>query len=396
MKGTAPRGRWPAEDRALAAELSASPKERAENLMIVDLLRSDLGVVAETGTVTVDALFSVERYPTVQQMTSTVSARLRQGTSLADIFRALFPCGSVTGAPKRRSMEIIAGLESSPRGVYCGAIGMVAPGGEAVFSVAIRTLLLDRARSRLCLNVGSGITWDSEPGAEYRECLSKGAFLHADSSPFRLIETMGRVAGEIPRLERHLARMAASAGYFAFPFDRQKAMALLSGLPSGDGPLRLRLTLDDRGEFSLTTSPLEHDARVVRLGLARATVDPSDRFRYHKTTRRELLDRERQGRSDCDEVLFVNNRGELTEGSYHNLVLRLDGRLLTPCLGSGLLPGILREELLELGEISEATLYPDDLRRAEEIWLINSLRGWRRAELNPDSCKPPAFEGELT
>ncbi|HZV82071.1 MAG TPA: chorismate-binding protein, partial [Geobacteraceae bacterium] len=355
------------------------PKERAENLMIVDLLRSDLGIVAETGTVRVERLFAVESYPTVHQMTSTISARLRQGTSLTEIFRALFPCGSVTGAPKRRSMEIIAGLERSPRGVYCGTVGCVAPGGEATFSVAIRTLLLDRTTSRLTLGVGSGVTWDSRPGDEYRECLGKSAFLHADPGPFVLIETMRGENGVIPRLERHLGRMAASAEYFRYPFDREKALSLLATVAATGNPLRLRLTLDAGGEFSLTTSALVADSGPVRLGMAGAPVDPRDRFRYHKTSRREILDRERLGRSDCDEVLFSNSRGELTEGSYHNLVLRLDGRLVTPRLESGLLPGVLREELLERGEIRETTLHPGDLYRAEEIWLINSLRGWRRA-----------------
>ena len=379
MKGTAPRGRWSAEDDALAAALLASPKERAENLMIVDLLRNDLGIVAETGTVRVDGLFSLERYPTVHQLTSTVSADLRPGTSLADIFRALFPCGSVTGAPKRRSMEIIRGLEKSPRGVYCGAIGCVAPGGEATFSVAIRTLVLDRGTGRLCLPVGSGVTWDSRGMDEYRECLEKSAFLRTEGEPFVLIETMGWESGVIPRLERHLGRMAASAGYFGFPFDREKALALLATAVAGSEPLRLRLTLDAAGEFALTVSPLVSDSTPLRLGMARLTIEPKDPFRYHKTSQRELLDRERLDRTDRDEVLFVNRRGELTEGSYHNLVLRLRGRLVTPRLESGLLPGILRGELLEAGKISEATLYPDDLGRAEEIWLINSLRGWRRA-----------------
>jgi len=384
MKGTAPRGRWTEEDRALAAGLLASPKERAENLMIVDLLRNDLGIVAETGTVRVDSLFAIERYPTVQQMTSTVSARLKEHTGLAEIFRALFPCGSVTGAPKRRSMEIIGELEPSPRGVYCGAIGMVSPDGEACFSVAIRTLLLDRATSSLTLSVGSGITWDSRPEDEYRECLGKGAFLRAEPEPFRLIETMGLEEGRIPRLERHLARMERSAEYFAFPFDRAAAMELLAGVTVSGGTLRLRLTLDGGGKFGLTTSPLEDSGGVLRLGIASPVIDPSDPFRYHKTTRREILERGRLEVGDCDEVVFVNSRGELTEGSYHNLVLRLDGRLLTPPLECGLLPGILREELLESGEITEALLLPADLQRAEEIWLINSLRGWRRAVLKED------------
>jgi len=381
MKGTAPRGRWGAEDRELAARLASSPKERAENLMIVDLLRNDLGIIAETGTVRAEKIFAVESYPTVHQMTSTVTARLRRGTSLPEIFRALFPCGSVTGAPKRRSMEIIAGLERSPRGVYCGAIGCVAPGGEATFSVAIRTLLLDRTTSRLILGVGSGVTWDSIAADEYRECVGKSAFLHADPAPFELIETMRGEDGAIPRLERHLDRMASSAAYFRYPFDRERALALLATAADTGTPLRLRLTLDARGGFGLTASPLVIDGEPLRLGLAGLTIDPQDPFRYHKTSRREPLDRARLGRSDCDEVLFVNSRNELTEGSYHNLVLRLDGSLVTPRLESGLLPGVLRGELLERGDIREAAIHPADLARAEEIWLINSLRGWRRAVL---------------
>lgn len=380
MKGTSHRGRWSEEDRKLAEELAQSPKERAENLMIVDLLRNDLGIIAETGSVTAGPLFAVESYPTLHQMTSTVSARLKAGTSLLEIFRALFPCGSVTGAPKRRSMEIIKELEKAPRGVYCGAIGCVAPGGEAAFSVAIRTLLLDTATSRLTLNVGSGITWGSKAQDEYRECLEKAAFTTTEDGQFVLIETMRLENGSICRLERHLARLAASASYFGFPFSRETAMTLLEEEIRGrSGTFRLRLTLDDAGKMELKLYPFEPDDTPVSLWLATIRIDPADRFRYHKTNRRELLDHERLKQSDCDEVLFTNTRGELTEGSYHNLVLRLSGRLITPRLESGLLPGILRQELLELGEISEGTLYPADLERAGEIWLINSLRGWRRA-----------------
>jgi para-aminobenzoate synthetase/4-amino-4-deoxychorismate lyase len=388
MKGTSPRGRWPAEDLSMAKALAASDKERAENLMIVDLLRNDLGIAAETGSVTVESLFQVESYPTVHQMTSTVSASLKEGTGLVDVFGALFPCGSVTGAPKKRSMEIIADLEKTPRGVYCGAIGCLAPGGDAIFSVAIRTLLLDRSSSRLTLNVGSGVTWSSNPGDEYRECLGKAAFAAADNRPFVLIETMRMENRAIPRLRKHIGRMAASARYFDFPFAAEKVLKALGHTCTlGSQTLRVRLTLDAKGEFVVTTTELENGSEPLRLAFAGARVDSGDRFRYHKTSHRDLLDSELRQRNDCDELLFINERGELTEGSYNNLLLKVEGRLVTPTLASGLLPGVLRAELLECGRIVEETLYPCDLAAAEEIWLMNSLRGLRRAVL---------AEGELS
>src|SRR6185369_12584995 len=214
MKGTAGRGRWPEEDERQVSNLKESPKERAENLMIVDLLRNDLGVVAETGSVKVESLFEVETFPTLHQMTSTVSATVREGVGLADILAALFPCGSVTGAPKRRSMEIIEELEAGPRGVYCGAVGYVAPGGEALFSVAIRTLLYDREKRQLSLGIGSGITSDSAAPDEYRECLTKAAFLFPKAESFYLIESLRLENGMYPVLERHLERLRSSARYF--------------------------------------------------------------------------------------------------------------------------------------------------------------------------------------
>ncbi|OGU09483.1 MAG: aminodeoxychorismate synthase, component I [Geobacteraceae bacterium GWC2_55_20] len=382
MKGTAPRGRTAVEDSEAVRRLRENPKERAENLMIVDLLRNDLGIVAETGSVAVESLFDIETYPSLHQMTSTVSARLRQATRLTDILRALFPCGSITGAPKRRSMEIIAGLEGVPRGVYCGAIGCIAPGGEALFSVAIRTLLLDRHNRRLSLGVGSGITWDSQPRHELAECLNKGAFVNTKDQDFQLIESLRCQDGACTLLERHLARLAASAEYFGFIFDPEKARQLLlqhAGETSGLCKLRLLLAAD--GTLRISSEALQEDASSLRLAISPLTVDSQDPFRYHKTTRRELLDQARAARSDCDEVLFLNERGEVTEGSYHTLVIKQDGRWLTPPLNSGLLPGVLREELLERGEITEKLLYPEDLQRADELWLVNSVRGRRRAVL---------------
>ena len=385
MKGTASRGRWSEEDTAAIEKLRQSHKERAENLMIVDLLRNDLGIVAETGSVSVDALFEIETYPTVHQMASTVSAKLRPGSALTDIFRALFPCGSVTGAPKRRSMEIISELEKEPRGIYCGAVGYVAPGGEALFSVAIRTLLYDKETSRMTMGIGSAVTWDSTAASEYAECLSKSEFVTAQNHDFRLIESLRLEHGRYTLLDRHLARLKASAGYFGFacyPDIIRLKLSQFSAQQSGIIKVRLLLSVD--GSIDISADALTDCNAALRTAVSDSTVESSDALRYHKTTRRDLFDKARAERPECDELLFLNERGELTEGSYHNLVVKLDGQLLTPPLGCGLLPGVLREELLERGKISERILLPADLKRAEELWLINSVRGWRRCVLATD------------
>jgi para-aminobenzoate synthetase/4-amino-4-deoxychorismate lyase len=382
MKGTVRRGRLAGEDRAAIEQLRENPKERAENLMIVDLLRNDLGMVAETGSVTVDALFDVETYPTVHQMTSTVSARLRAGTGLTDVFRALFPCGSVTGAPKRRSMELIAETEQKPRGVYCGMIGCVAPGGEALFSVAIRTLLHDKKSGKLTMGVGSAVTWDSSAAAEYAECLSKGAFVNQVPYNFRLIESLRLEHGGYTLLERHLARLAASAAYFGFHCDEAKMCLALAGLAARTpGLSKVRLLLAADGAYELSAGPLEESGEALRVAISPVRVSSADTLRYHKTTRRELLDSARSSCPDVDEVIFLNESGQVTEGSYHSLVVKLNGKLVTPPLTCGLLPGVLREELLEQGVIVEQVLYPGDLELSEELWLINSVRGWRSAIL---------------
>ena len=380
MKGTAKRGRWAGEDLAAIEQLRQSPKEMAENLMIVDLLRSDLGIIAETGSVSVDSLFKVETYPTVHQMTSTVSAKLRPGTTLTDIFKALFPCGSVTGAPKRRSMEIIASLECSPRGVYCGAIGCVAPGGEALFSVAIRTMIFDTANKTLTMGVGSAVTWDSEAAAEYGECLSKGAFINQPQEHFRLIESLRLENGSYTLLDRHMARLAASSKYFGFSCNEEKIRhELLCYAAQTPGLCKVRLLLSAGGCIDISSELLLESTDMLFATICALRVDSGDTMRYHKTTRRDLFDSARAGDPDYDELLFLNEQGQVTEGSYHNIVVKLDGGLVTPSLDSGLLPGVLREELLEAGKVTERVLYPDDLKRADEVWLINSVRGWRSA-----------------
>jgi para-aminobenzoate synthetase/4-amino-4-deoxychorismate lyase len=385
MKGTRPRGRWAREDVALAEELAASPKDRAENLMIVDLLRNDAGRVAEFGSVRVERLYQVERYETVHQLTSTIRARLRPDAGLADVFRALFPCGSVTGAPKVRTMQIIRGLEPSPRGVYCGAIGFVSP-GEAVFSVGIRTLLLDAAAGTAELGVGSGITHDSDAAAEYAECWSKAAFVRRAPADFRLLETMlWEPADGWFLLDGHLDRMAASAGYFGYAFDRDDAVRRLDEAARGfaDRPLRVRLRLGRDGAMEIEAAPHVDHPGPARVGIAAEPVDSHDPMLYHKTTRRAGYERRAASRPGCDDVLLVNERGELTESTIANLVVRLDGALWTPPLDCGLLPGVLRADLLARGEIRERVLRPDDLARAEEVWLINSVRKWRRASVVP-------------
>jgi len=381
MKGTALRGRFPAEDQILQEQLQQSSKEQAENLMIVDLLRNDLGQIAETGTVKTETLFEVESYPTVHQMTSTITARLKGNVSLLELFRALFPCGSVTGAPKRRSMELIAEIEGQPRGIYCGAIGYLAPGGEMAFSVAIRTLLLDQQTKRISMGVGSGITWDARPDAEYAECLHKAAFLKPQPQP-RLLESLLLEQERYPLLERHLDRLCWSAHRLGYICNREQIrQALLEHAAGKGGQHKTRLLLAVDGSCQIESSPLLLLIQPLKLAIATTPVESSDLLLYLKTEQRQRYEQARQEQPEADEVLLCNSQGELTEGTFTNLVLKLDTRLVTPPLACGLLPGVMREELLEQGFITERVLYPQDLQRAEEIWLINSVRGWLRAEL---------------
>ncbi|HEY6873652.1 MAG TPA: aminodeoxychorismate synthase component I [Geobacteraceae bacterium] len=390
MKGTAPRGRWWEEDEEVKKRLREDPKERAENLMIVDLLRNDLGVVAETGSVRVESLFDLETLPTLHQLTSTITAGVKEGTGLAEIFSALFPCGSVTGAPKKRAMEIIKELESSPRGIYTGCIGYVSPGNiansfEAVFSVAIRTVLLDSATGEGELGVGSGVTWDSRANAEFAECLAKELFARESRPEFPLIETIlwEEETGYF-LLERHLERLGRSAAYFGFTFRPGPVrQALDRRCASLAGSHKVRLLLSRRGTFTIETEPLppaQPDA-VLSAVIARTRVDSRDPFLYHKTGNRALYREALAARPDCGEVIFLNERGEVTEGTTTNVVAKLDGRLATPPIRCGLLPGVFREELLELGVIGERVITGEELEHAEEIYLVNSVRKWRRAKL---------------
>lgn len=384
MKGTAPRGVSPAEDRALVDWLRDDVKSRAENLMIVDLLRNDLGRVAEIGSVHVTDLFSVESYPTLHQMTSGITARLRPDVGLAELARGLFPCGSITGAPKVRAMEIIRELEPAARGVYTGAIGMMAPGGDALFNVAIRTIFLD-GRGGGRLGVGSGIVQDSDLEVEWEECLLKARFLTDERVPFQLIETLRWEAGEgYYLLQRHLSRLAASADYFGYPCDVDAIRGALFRESEGfaESAMRVRLLLDEDGETTLASQPLEIPPadQVLRFVLSERQVDSRDPFTYHKTTRRELYDSEFErlrAAVGCDEVVFLNERGEVSEGSRTNLFVERDGVLLTPPISSGLLAGTLRQDIIEQSSLTveERVLSVADLDAAERIFLGNSVRG---------------------
>jgi para-aminobenzoate synthetase/4-amino-4-deoxychorismate lyase len=388
MKGTTPRGRTTAEDREQGHRLRSSSKEQAENLMIVDLLRNDLGRVAEVGSVVVDELFALERYPTVWQMTSGVSARVRPGIGLLDLFRALFPCGSVTGAPKRRTMQLIADLEPTPRGIYCGAVGLVAPPSAAFrarFNVAIRTVVVDRTTGEAVYGAGGGITWGSEAAAERAELHAKAAVLAHDVTEHRLLETLAFVPGEgLRHLDRHLARMADSADWAGFRFDRTVvAETVRRAVARRLEPARVRMLLSRDGDVDVELQAMPPaGARQVRLVLDDEPVDATDPWLQHKSTRRDVYLTRALRHPEADDVVLVNQRGQLTETTTANLAVRLDGRWWTPPTTSGCLPGVERARLLESGRLHERVLSVPDLHGAEQLAVLNSLRGWRAARLH--------------
>ena len=376
MKGTAPRGDNPAADAALRAQLQNSPKDRAENLMIVDLLRNDLARIAQTGSVRVDDLFALETYPTLHTMVSGISAKLRRGTSISQIVHALFPCGSVIGTPKIRAMEIIRAAEDSPRGVYCGAIGHFAPDGLAQFNVAIRTLTLSRGNGEL--GIGGAVVFDSRAEPEYAECLLKARYYSATRKPLELIETLRFMPGSgFIRLQLHLARMARSASAFGIAFDERDATDVLGQAVRGSAiDLRARLTLNERGALACTAAEIEpaHSGAWV-YAISPIIMQSTDEMLRHKTSWRETYDTELARAEGCDEVLFVNECGRVTEGSRTNIFIRCGGKLLTPTLDDGVLDGCLRRELVDSGECIEQSMTLDDLSRADEVFLGNSLRG---------------------
>lgn len=376
MKGTRPRGRWLEEDDFLARELAGSEKDRAENLMIVDLLRNDVGRVARVGTVDVTSLFAVEQYRTVHQMTSTIEADLRNDAALVDVFGALFPCGSVTGAPKISTMQLIAELEDAPREVYCGAVGIIEPGGNATFNVPIRTVWLDRRTRVGVYGAGAGITYDSDAEAEYAETLAKAAVLTEAWPEFELLETMRAEHHAIVRLDRHVARLMESARYFVIPANEVEIRAALARVAAeAEQGVRVRLLVDAAGRPRTEVLPLD-DIGAVSVAIAHEPVSSHDRFLFHKTTNRRVYDLHRDAQPDCWDVLLWNERGEVTEFTRGNVVVELDGQLLTPPRECGLLAGVLRAELIESGTIRERVIRRSDLANAGRVWFINSVREW--------------------
>ncbi|MGA2672877.1 MAG: aminodeoxychorismate synthase component I [Terracidiphilus sp.] len=419
MKGTAPRGRNNREDRALAEWLRNDPKNRAENIMIVDLLRNDLGRLCAFGSVRADDLFAVERYPTLLQMTSTVAGALRPEITFQQIFRALFPCGSITGAPKVRAMQLLAEIEPEPRGVYTGAIGFFSR-RKTVFSVAIRTLELDGARGKM--GVGSGIVIDSNAAEEFRECLLKAEFLtgSAQSLPerFSLIETL-LWQGDYPLLELHLDRLMDSAEYFDIPCGRAEVKAALvahaagftgaqasaspqvprapsfplfaaervgeQAVQSAEASRKVRLLLDADGAFVIADELLPAHANPVRVRIARQRTDPQDRMLFHKTTHRPLYAEAFNAavQAGYDDALFLNRRGEVTESAIGNIFMEKNGRWFTPPVECGLLAGVYRRHMLETRPFAEErVLYVEDLRKADAVYLSNAVRGLRRVTID--------------
>jgi para-aminobenzoate synthetase/4-amino-4-deoxychorismate lyase len=388
MKGTAPRGNTPAEDIAEKDRLFSCEKNRAENLMIVDLLRNDLGRVCMPGSVETSGLFETRTWPTLHQMVSTVRGELREGIDLYGLFSAMFPSGSVTGAPKVRAMHLIRSLEKSPRGIYTGSVGFIMPGGRMAFNVAIRTIGLSGGSG--VYGSGGGIVWDSDAHREYHECMLKARIL-------------SDLAGELPGvfetilwngayllLDDHLERLGDSARVLGLALDREEPLPLLDDLAAGlratGGVHRVRLTLDGKGTLSATSEPFSPDpeGRSIRVCVSSERVDSGDPLLRHKLISRDRFDHNLRAAiaGGFQEVLFLNERDEVTEGAISNVVVRIDGSWYTPPLSSGLLDGVFRRYLLRTRPwISEREVTLDDLRRADRILVCNALRGVRHAEL---------------
>jgi para-aminobenzoate synthetase/4-amino-4-deoxychorismate lyase len=379
MKGTRRRGRTLGEDREHAEALRTSPKERAENVMIVDMLRSDIGRIAHVGSVAVPELFAVEQYPNVWQMTSLVTAR--STASLAEIFAAVHPAASVTGAPKKRTMEIVREVERTPRGIYTGAIGHVPPDGNAQFNVAIRTAVIDLRDRTFVFGAGSGIVWDSDADAEYDECLLKASVLAGRQPPFELLETIRWTEEEgFALLDRHLARLGDAGEYFDVPVNLSAVRSALGGAVKGQsGAVRVRLLVSRDGGVRVERQPLQRSERPLVAAFAAGPIDARSPFLFHKTTNRETYERARV--AGADETILWNAEREVTEGLTTNVVAEIDGVKVTPPVRCGLLAGTYRAELLGRGDIREAPISIAALQAAARIWLINSVHDSRPAVL---------------
>lgn len=391
MKGTVKRGRTTLEDAEQVQWLHASEKNRAENVMIVDMIRNDLGRIAKVGSVKVPELFTTEKYPTLWQMTSTVQAKTN--ASLTEIFTALFPCASITGTPKVSTMRIISELETTPRKIYTGSIGHIAPNRKATCNVAIRTALIDRETQTAEYGVGGGIVWDSTSTDEYAEALLKARVLTESAPQFSLLETMLWTPEEGFFLrEKHIARLLDSADYFDFVASKEKIEEILDQLASSfTAPQRIRLLLDRLGNITteFKTLPPPSAAGTYKIHLASEPINSNDIFLFHKTTHREIYEsalrsagsQTPQRQVGYDDVLLYNEQAELTEFTIGNLVVEMDRKLYTPPIACGLLAGTFRAHLLETGQVEERVVRVDELKKCAKIFLVNSVRKWQRVKI---------------
>jgi para-aminobenzoate synthetase / 4-amino-4-deoxychorismate lyase len=376
MKGTVARGVDFESDRQLAQWLKNSTKNRAENVMIVDMIRNDLGRIAKTGSVRVSSLFDIEQYPTLWQMTSAVNAQT--DANLPQVFQALFPCASITGAPKKRTMEIIHELEDTTRKIYTGAIGFITPTGTTQFNVAIRTVLIDKTRQAAEYGVGGGIVWDSQVGDEFEECCTKAKILTVSPPAFSLLETLlwTPEAGYF-LLDLHLERLAQSAAYFAIPIALPTIQEKLLQINATQRQ-KVRLLVSQQGEVSIESSPLIEMSPTLKVCLAPFPIDSNHVFLYHKTTHRQVYEQAKQACPDFDDVILWNQKGEVTESCIANLVVAIEGKPYTPPVSCGLLAGTFRSWLLRQGLIQERVIRVEELANAQ-VFLINSVRQKRQA-----------------
>ncbi|WP_147534639.1 aminodeoxychorismate synthase component I [Bacillus marasmi] len=384
MKGTIKRGNTLEEDLQYINHLYHSEKNRAENVMIVDLLRNDLGMVAETGTVKVDKLFSIETFPTLHQMTSTVTATVAKNRTLLDIFKAIFPCGSITGAPKLTTMEMISKLEDLPREVYCGAIGYITPKQEAIFNVPIRTVLIDKKMGKATYGVGGGITWDSTVEDEYDEILTKARLLEEHPPEFQLLESLLLEDGSYFLLNEHLKRLKSSAHYFNFPYHKEELQNALLSLAKQNqhGRFKVRMILEKSGVITVEAQTIESITSPIKIMLADKPTSRNNRFLYHKTTNRDAYTPFQLAKPPyIFDVLLWNESEELTEYTNGNIVVEQDGKLWTPPVECGLLNGTYRQSLIQSGQVYEKVLTLEDLQNCQKVWFINSVRKWLEVEV---------------
>lgn len=380
MKGTARRGRTFSEDWNQAEALRGSEKDRAENIMIVDMIRNDIGRIAEPGSVKTVSKYDVEKYPTVWQMTSTVAGKSSE--SISTVWKALFPCASITGAPKTKTMELIQGLETSPRKIYTGSIGFITPQQEACFNVAIRTALIDLKKGLLEFGIGGGIVWDSDAESEYEETLTKARVLTHSRPDYQLLETMlWEPESGVFLQNEHMQRLGKSAAYFDVPLDIH---AVFQGVEDAvqrleKAPHRIRLLVSRDGNSEIQVFPVKPDTGAdFSVALAKDPVDSQNAFLFHKTTHRDVYEQAKADFPDFDDVILWNEKGEVTESCIGNVVIRTNGKLITPPIECGLLAGTFREQVLKSGEVEEQKISISDLKNADEIFLINSVRKWIR------------------